>query len=244
MKNSIQDKLHSVPFVLQRWLGKDDKSQIQVMDPMSASLLTDDLTVTHDVFNPTESGNLVSRGMDRLFGEVIKGYHETEKMLLTNTLLLGVGEIAIVDGQLTIKPPRSGAQYILTKSSKTEIIKSMESKSFWIKVVVIGTGIVGATLLCGILYRAIKKHREQRDRQQFIQDVRQLRLQAERRREEEANNETENTCIVCLANPREIVLLDCGHLCLCADCVTQLPEPMLCPICRQSVERYVTTYRP
>ena len=36
------------------------------------------------------------------------------------------------------------------------------------------------------------------------------------------NNETasaeNSTCVICLINPRELVLLDCGHVCLCMDC--------------------------
>ena len=32
------------------------------------------------------------------------------------------------------------------------------------------------------------------------------------------NNTENSTCVICLTNPRELVLLDCGHVCLCMDC--------------------------
>lgn len=38
-------------------------------------------------------------------------------------------------------------------------------------------------------------------------------------------------CIICLDEPRTIVL-DCGHLCLCVDCSDSLEE---CPICRTPI---------
>lgn len=243
MKNVIQDTIQTVPFVLKRWLGKE--TQIQVCEPLAASFLTDDLTVVHDAFTPSESGGIVSRGLDRLFGEVTKGYHETEKMLLTNTLLLGIGEIVITDGKLQLLPPRSGAKYILTKRSKAEVIKSLESRSFWIKALVITTGVIGASLLLHILYKMYKRRSSEIERQTFIRKVRELRAQAERRSTSAGEDVSqENLCVVCLANPREVVLLNCGHVCVCADCVAALPEPLLCPVCRQSVERYVPTFHP
>ena len=39
-------------------------------------------------------------------------------------------------------------------------------------------------------------------------------------------------CILCIANRRECVFLDCGHICVCVDCLKALPFPKTCPICR------------
>lgn len=236
--------MNAVPFLLRRWLGKESKAEIQVAEPLSASILMDDLSTVHDAFKPAETGSIVTRGIDRLFGEVTKGYHETEKMLLTNTLLLGIGEIAIIDGKLQLQPPRSGAKYILTKRSKAEIVKSLESKSFWIKAVVITTGVIGISILGHILYRYYKNFQDKRTRELFLQEMRDIRARAQRRSQSSLDSDSDNSCVVCLSNPREIVLLNCGHLCVCAECVTALPHPLKCPVCRQSVERYVTTYNP
>lgn len=41
------------------------------------------------------------------------------------------------------------------------------------------------------------------------------------------------TCTVCLVNPREVILLNCGHVCVCADCCVKLGKK--CPICREII---------
>ncbi|XP_045171280.2 mitochondrial ubiquitin ligase activator of nfkb 1-like [Mercenaria mercenaria] len=242
IKNVIQDKIQAVPFYLKRWLGKESQTEILVTEPTSANFLLDDLTITHDSFEPVERGNVVARGIDHIFGEVNKGYHETEKMLLTNTLILGIGEIAYIDNKLQLSPPKDGQMYILTKMSRGEVIKKLETRSFWVKFFMLSAGAVGVSLLLHILYKQFKRWKSNRSREQFISEVRNLRLRNEEREADESNDS--NTCVVCLANPREIVLLDCGHICLCAECVLNLPEPLTCPVCRQNVDRYITTYHP
>ncbi|XP_060561633.1 mitochondrial ubiquitin ligase activator of nfkb 1-like [Ruditapes philippinarum] len=243
VKNTIQDKIQTVPFTIKRWLGKEAKTEILVTEPTTANFLLDDLTITHDVFEPVEGGNMLSRGMDHLFGDVSKGYHETEKMLLTNTLLLGIGEIAYLDNKLQLQPPKNGQMYILTKLSRGEVIKKLENKSFWVKFFMLSAGAIGTALLIHIIYKQIKIFKAKRIREDFINSVRELRRQTEDQREE-SDNDISSSCVVCLSNPREIVLLDCGHICLCAECVTILPEPLKCPVCRQDVDRYLTTYNP
>ncbi|KAL4223074.1 negative regulation of chemokine (C-C motif) ligand 5 production [Mactra antiquata] len=241
VKNTVQDKIQSVPFKLRRWLGRESQTEIVVNDATSASFLMDDLTVTHDLFEPTESKNAISRGIDRLFGEVPKGVHYNEKMLLSNTLLLGIGEIALLDGKLHLNPPRDGQMYVLTTKSRAEVIKMLSKRSNVAKVFVITTAVIGSTILGYILYKYIKQWQRSRSDERVLDEFRELRRQADRA---DDNGETDNSCVICLTNRREIVLLDCGHICLCADCVVVLPEPLTCPVCRSQVVRYITTYNP
>lgn len=242
VQNSIQDKIQTVPFALKRWLGKESQTEICVNEPTTAQFLLDDLIITHDSFEPTEGGNVVSRGLDRIFGEVNKGYHETEKMLLTNTLILGIGEIALKDNKLQLGPPKNGQLYVLTKMSRGEVIKKLETKSFWVKFFMLSAGAIGASILVHIIYKQYKQRKSNRGRKQFLEEVRNLRQQTAQQQEDRSDES--NTCVVCLANRREIVLLDCGHICLCAECVTVMPEPLTCPVCRAPVDRYITTYNP
>lgn len=44
-----------------------------------------------------------------------------------------------------------------------------------------------------------------------------------------------SACCVCMANPRNILLLPCRHLGVCHDCITRLNE---CPSCRSGIESY------
>lgn len=57
-------------------------------------------------------------------------------------------------------------------------------------------------------------------------------------------NQTENAaCVICLTNPRELVLLDCGHVCLCMDCFEKMPNSN-CPICRNNIRTFLPCYIP
>ena len=40
----------------------------------------------------------------------------------------------------------------------------------------------------------------------------------------------ENICCICMENPREMVYVNCGHLCACAKCERRIDDK--CPICR------------
>jgi E3 ubiquitin-protein ligase MUL1 len=43
-------------------------------------------------------------------------------------------------------------------------------------------------------------------------------------------------CVVCLTAEREVILLDCGHVCACRPCAdTLLREDHLCPVCRADI---------
>ena len=75
VKNVIKDQLNIRPFVLVSSDHRVTNSQwsVEVTDALTAEYLRESFTVTHDHYKPT-SGNLLSRGLDRLFGEVTKGY--------------------------------------------------------------------------------------------------------------------------------------------------------------------------
>ena len=40
----------------------------------------------------------------------------------------------------------------------------------------------------------------------------------------------ENICCICMENPREMVYINCGHLCACVKCERRIDDK--CPICR------------
>ncbi|KJE94621.1 hypothetical protein CAOG_05241 [Capsaspora owczarzaki ATCC 30864] len=51
-------------------------------------------------------------------------------------------------------------------------------------------------------------------------------------------------CIVCLVNPRQFTVLDCGHFCICAACILAAGQRGLtnCPMCQQPAVRLVKTF--
>jgi len=41
--------------------------------------------------------------------------------------------------------------------------------------------------------------------------------------------ENQNECVICMNAPRDVVIIPCGHLICCENCVVQCKE---CPLCR------------
>ena len=47
------------------------------------------------------------------------------------------------------------------------------------------------------------------------------------------DDDEEGTCKVCLFEPKDTLLMPCGHFCVCKDCANALKEKSpLCPMCR------------
>lgn len=47
------------------------------------------------------------------------------------------------------------------------------------------------------------------------------------------SNNNESTCVICLTDTRNVLLLPCRHLCLCGSCAENLKfQSATCPICR------------
>lgn len=56
---------------------------------------------------------------------------------------------------------------------------------------------------------------------------------------EEENEE----CVICFDNPHDVVLVPCGHYCLCKGCADKLSSPSAkrrCPMCRGQIDQVVT----
>ena len=58
--------------------------------------------------------------------------------------------------------------------------------------------------------------------------------------EGDADLDTEELCVVCLAKPYDTVFPRCGHLCVCQGCAFRMGR---CPICR-TASRPIRTFRP
>ena len=51
------------------------------------------------------------------------------------------------------------------------------------------------------------------------------------------------TCIVCLSEQREVILMNCGHVCVCASCAMEIMQTRpLCPICRATIDRVAPAF--
>jgi hypothetical protein len=59
---------------------------------------------------------------------------------------------------------------------------------------------------------------------------------AEVRMDEEEDIDENQLCVVCLENPREEVLVPCGHWVMCSECCAEIKSSSNeCPMCRQEI---------
>ena len=54
-------------------------------------------------------------------------------------------------------------------------------------------------------------------------------------------NSTDNVCVVCMDASLEVVLIPCGHMCVCESCSRQI---VACPMCRMTVNDAVKVFFP
>ncbi|EKX42236.1 hypothetical protein GUITHDRAFT_141433 [Guillardia theta CCMP2712] len=53
---------------------------------------------------------------------------------------------------------------------------------------------------------------------------------------EDESAEEENSCVICLSEPKAITLLPCRHFCVCKNCMERLQR---CPVCRSQFTSYL-----
>ncbi|KAJ8933929.1 hypothetical protein NQ314_013685 [Rhamnusium bicolor] len=231
-ERTIQEVHNVMPFALET-----KGMQIEICDPLAADVL--DMDVISDTFHPT-----VPSVMDHIWGFFAgvrqRGVQSTEKMLRKGAMITGIGELVYgKDGTLRLQPPTSGAPFYLTNMQVTSLVKKLDhsKKNYRILCIIFGTvGIV----LGGLIIRKYWKHKldmeEEAKRRLQIEESRRER----RRRIRDEDLPDNQLCVVCKTNPIEIILLPCGHVCLCEDCSADITE--LCPVCRAGIEKKAVAY--
>ena len=189
-------------------------------------------------------------------------------MLTTDTKLTGFGRLEKINTSLIAskwlpksfqanyrlsEPTLKGHSYVLTSLSRPALIERLKSVTRILKISLIVFGSLGAILGIYCIYKNISKYIRKKRREYIINQQRLSRLKnraASRNRTNENSSSAEsnntndtNCCVICLVNPRELVLLDCGHVCLCMDCLEKMPNTN-CPICRVSYRTFAPVYMP
>lgn len=241
-KRVVRDALNIAPFKIVGYCDSDP--QVVVKKPREAMQLMQNLSSTYHSYEPNKT-SAFERGMERIFGDVTKGFEETEKMLEVGTPILGIGKLSLdlASGGITISPPDGHQKYILTTLTKEEVIQEIEAHANFLAVISLLFGLVGTGLLAYWSYKYVRRWLERRRSQRILEEFRQLRQQ-------QGNGDVDDSvsgvasCVICLCNPRDVITLDCAHVSMCADCAYQLPEPRICPVCRTHIERITPIYVP
>lgn len=157
------------------------------------------------------------------------------------TTLTGVGEVILdSDGTLSLRPPSNGSRYFLSLPDFDTLREENESTAFGWKVLAVTSALVGAAVLFWVGLRYYRHLERCRKREQEARDFERLTAGVSGT-PASLDNHIENACVICLTQPRNCILLDCGHVCCCYTCYQALPQQR-CPICRQDIIRVVPLY--
>ena len=154
-------------------------------------------------------------------------------MVEVGSTLTGIKELKLTeDGVIRLGPAASGYKYFLTRLTIDGIMKQFQSnKKYWKAITVVfacGSGI----LFFFYFYHYWKRRKERLEQQEFVRQIREENHALD-------NEQNGEVCVICLDLPRNVVILNCGHICACRGCAEQLQE---CPVCRAHIARLIPTY--
>ncbi|XP_058797911.1 mitochondrial E3 ubiquitin protein ligase 1 [Phymastichus coffea] len=233
-EHTMQEVYNSVPFVLEK-----GKNQIEIVDAMAADIL--DLETISDFFEPS-APTFVDYLWGFFTGQRQRGLQSTEEMLREGSIITGIGELSKSQSKaesLVLQPPVNGTPYYLTTMSLSSLLRKLDDKRKIYRWLCLMFGAIGLFIGGIALKRYLKDKEEQRlqnELQKSLEDTRKERRQRVRDRE----LREDQICVICCTNPREIILLPCGHVCLCEDCSIHVTSN--CPVCRKNITQKSAAY--
>ncbi|XP_068156928.1 mitochondrial E3 ubiquitin protein ligase 1-like [Drosophila tropicalis] len=220
----LHESSNLVPFDL-----RNQAHGVEIVDALRAEVL--DVDVIYDNYEPA-----TLTLWDHLFGFISgirqRGLQTSEAVLREGSVLTAIGELEL-DGKVLRMQPSQDGSLILTTATKATLIQRVEEGKSALIFRMVFYGSISIVLL-GLIARKLYLKRKQ---QRAEADVRN-RLE-EKRRERRAlmrpqNLSEDQRCVVCSANPKEIIILPCGHVCLCEDCSQHISNS--CPVCRGKID--------
>ncbi|XP_017299324.1 mitochondrial E3 ubiquitin protein ligase 1-like [Diaphorina citri] len=227
----LHEKNNTSPFCL-----VNDKFRIVVQDALCADQL--DMNITYDKFEPSNP-SVMDMVVAIASGSRQRGIQTTEEMLKVGTVVSVIGDIVVAkDNSYTVVAPEDKPLYIISESVQS-LLTQLESNKKVCKAFAIMFGCIGAAILFYAgrdIYAKYKARKKKQERDRNMKETRHQRRAAVREREVVE----ELRCVICQTNEREIVLMPCGHFCICEDCNENLQT--LCPICRTPIVERIPTY--
>lgn len=237
LDGNMTPALNFVPFALSNpnnaTSGKSPKQETYVMvDDVSNGEFDNLLLTAKATYIPTE---ITITGLMLSF---IRGFHSvgietSESVLPVGSVITVVGEVTKLsggDGQgFRIAKSSAGGlttPYILTTKSIMEVKSTVRAQATAFKVLTILFGCFTLMTFYALGKKWLPRFRLRRVRRVVTQQRERIRRNIDGLHEAQI-------CLACLSNPREVVLLPCGHVCVCADCSLLIQER--CPVCREPV---------
>lgn len=221
---------NEVPFCLENEGGK-----VEVLDAFSSHIL--DMDVVYDNYEPSRLSFF-----DHIFGFISgvsqRGHQTTEEVLREGSYITAIGEIELTEAGLKLQPSKIGPMFLTTATKNTVMRRLEEAKSSTLVKILVCSTV--AAVLIGLIGRKVyKKRRAAIEEQNFRDAMDQSRK--ERRSKQRIETLTDDQrCVVCVTNPKEVIVLPCGHVCLCEDCAVQINS--VCPVCRTDIRTKAPAY--
>uniref|UniRef100_A0A069DSX6 RING-type E3 ubiquitin transferase n=1 Tax=Panstrongylus megistus TaxID=65343 RepID=A0A069DSX6_9HEMI len=225
-KNTIQETYNIVPFLLKR-----GRMTAHILDPLGAEIL--DLDTVHNKFE-NSSLSIMDHLVGFFNGVRQRGIETTEELLKEGSVITAIGEVSKgLDGNVQLSPPSQGYPYFITSMPVSSLLRKLEEQKTtyrWLTLLFGGIGVVLTVIITRKwwLERQAKFREEELKRK--LDASRKERRQNARTGDEIPENER---CVVCRENPKEIIILQCGHVCICEDCSEVITTD--CPVCRSPI---------
>ncbi|XP_029734744.1 mitochondrial E3 ubiquitin protein ligase 1 [Aedes albopictus] len=220
----IHISCNEVPFKL-----TNGKLGVEIVDGLSAEIL--DMDTVYDNYEPSSLSFF-----DHIFGFFSgvrqKGMQTTEEVLRDGSFITAVGEIELDGNTLRLQPSSVAPMFLTTATRNTLLKKFEEAKSSMLfKVIVCGT--ISAVLVGLITRKIYKRKKMEWEEQRLREKLEKSRVQRRALARQQVFND-EQRCVVCVDNPKEVICLPCGHVCLCENCAEKIR--LNCPVCRSKIE--------
>lgn len=225
----VNEFRESVPFALKPLLNSNEATNFLVTVENPFESIWENLVIpTSSCFTPSNS-SVNSVVMGAVGRAKLLGVRKTEKFLPIGTIVTGIGRLVMdeQDGGLKLQQPLkdgSFCPYILTTLDYQDFIRKLELRRNIQRVAIGMTLTFAAAIIIRKTYGWWKQYKLNLLRNSLMRERRNVNLD---------NLCRCQTCLVCLLNPREVIILNCGHVCVCADCIMKLNG--LCPVCREPI---------
>ncbi|XP_001352428.2 mitochondrial E3 ubiquitin protein ligase 1 [Drosophila pseudoobscura] len=219
----LHKSTNEMPFEL-----RSQEHGVEILDVLNAAVL--DVDVVYDSYEPSTLS-----AFDHIFGFFSgvrqKGIQTTEEVLREGSFLTAIGKLELDGNSLRMQPSPEGGLF-LTTATKSSLIKRFEdAKWTWILKIAF-CGAVSAFLI-GLIARKIYRKKKQQKEEARIHNRLETERRERRSRSRPLTLSEDQLCVVCVTNPKEIILLPCGHVCLCEDCSPHIATH--CPVCRGKI---------
>ncbi|XP_064552480.1 mitochondrial E3 ubiquitin protein ligase 1 [Drosophila montana] len=223
-RKMLHESINEMPFEL-----TNQQHGVEIIDAMSAAVL--DVDVVYDNYESTSLSFF-----DHIFGFFTgvrqKGLQTTEQVLRDGSFLTAIGELEM-DGQtLRMQPSKQGPLFLTTATKSTLIKRFEDAKSSMLFKIVLCSSI--SMVLVGLIVRKMYRKKKQEREEAKIRKRLELERRERRARNRPHTLTQDQLCVVCSTNPKEIILLPCGHVCLCEDCAQKID--ISCPVCRSKID--------